>query len=413
MRPRTLPSALASSLLFIGLGLSQDANWPQFRGDSQSLALNRNLPKVWSKEKGLVWQRELTGFGQSSPVIWGDQVYLTSTGGKQKEHLYLESFSVKTGERHWVRQIAASKTVKEVSKMISQGAPTPVAGPEGIFTFFESGDLVAFDHSGKKLWQRKLQDAFGEFKGGHGLGSSLVGSPGKLFLLIDHDGPSYLLCLDRKSGKTLWKVDRDPRVPWTTPLVFQNDDEWQILISSNGVAEAFRIEDGKRLWWVDGVKKNTVASPATDGKLVIIGSSDPRQSLAIRMDGKGDVSKTHIAWRTTLATSSFASPIIDRGTVYLVNRTGMLQAQSLENGKPLWKKRLPASTWASPVSDGKHLYFFCKNGKAVVLDASANEPIIIAENTIGLTEDETLYGVAAAQSSFILRSGRKIFKVGH
>ena len=390
---------------------AQETNWPQFRGGNQGLATNRELPKVWNEEKGIAWTNELSGFGQSSPIVWQDSVYITSTGGKQKEHLYLEAFSLKSGKRNWVQKVAASKTVKEVSKMISQGAPTPVAGPNGVYSFFESGDLIAFDHDGQKLWHRKLQEEFGDFEGGHGVGSSLVGSSGKIFLLIDHDGPSYLLCLDRRSGKTIWKTDRGARVSWTTPLVFKNGDQTQILISSNGIAEALRAEDGKRLWWVEDLKRNTVASPATDGKFMIIGSSDPRQSVAIRMDGKGDVSKTHVAWRTTLATSSFASPIIDRGIVYLVNRTGMLQALSLETGKQLWKERLPASTWASPISDGKHLYFFCKDGKSVVFDASEKQPKIIAENSVGITEDETLYGVAAGQKCFILRSGRKIFKV--
>lgn len=412
MRPRIPTLLVLYSLASLALVPAEEANWPQFRGNEQGIARNRELLKIWNKKTGIAWQKELAGFGQSSPVIWGDHVYLTSTGGDRKEHLFLESFSVKSGERTWIRKFPASKTVKEVSKMISQGAPTPVAGPEGIFTFFESGDLVAFDHDGKKLWHRKLQDEFGEFKGGHGVGSSLVGTPGKLFLLIDHDGPSYLLCLERKTGKTLWKANREPRMSWTTPLVFQNGGKGQILISSNGVVEAYRIKDGERLWWVDGVRKNTVASPASDGKVVVIGSSDPRQSMAVRMGGKGNVSETHIAWRAASATSSFSSPIIDRGIVYFVNRTGMLQAQSLETGEQLWKKRLPASTWASPISDGSHLYFFCKNGQSMVLDTSAKEPTVISENTVPLTEDETLYGAGAGRSCFILRSGRRIFKIG-
>ncbi len=116
--------------------------------------------------------------------------------------------------------------------MISQGAPTPVAGPLGVYCFFESGDLVAFDHGGKKRWLRKLTKEFGQFKGGHGVGSSLVGARDSLLLLIDHDGPSYLLCLDRKSGKTVWKVAREPRVSWTTPLYLEHGDVAQVVISS-------------------------------------------------------------------------------------------------------------------------------------------------------------------------------------
>ena len=125
----------------------------------------------------------------------------------------------------------AAEKVKEVTNMISQGAPTPVAGKEGIYVFFESGDLLAFNHEGDRRWGRKLTKEFGQFIGGHGVGSSLVGVPDKLVLLIDHDGPSYLLCVDRLTGKTHWKTPREPRVSWTTPLYLKHDEEEQIISS--------------------------------------------------------------------------------------------------------------------------------------------------------------------------------------
>ena len=386
--------------------------WSGFRGNGNGRTAVEDLPLAWSGKKGVAWRTRLEGFGQSSPVIWGKQIYVTSTGGDRKEHLYLECFDLVSGKRLWKRQIAAAEQVEKVTNMISQGAPTPVAGPLGVYCFFESGDLVAFDHGGKKRWLRKLTKEFGQFKGGHGVGTSLVGARDSLLLLIDHDGPSYLLCLDRKSGKTVWKVAREPRVSWTTPLYLEHGDVAQVVISSNGVLEGYRFSDGKRLWWMENIKRNTVASPSSDGKIVVIGSSSPRQCLAVRLGGEGDIAKTHLAWRAESATSSFCSPLLHRGTAYFVNRAGTLQAQMMSDGSQRWEHRLPDGCWASPLAAGDRIYFFCKNGEALVLDARGDQPRVLAENEISVAEDDKVYGYAVARNRFILRIGREIIGIG-
>ena len=387
-------------------------SWPGFRGNGNSTTELEGLPLIWNGKKGVTWRVRLEGFGQSSPVIWGKRIYVTSTGGERKEHLYLECFDLVSGKRLWKQQIEAAEQVEKVTNMISQGAPTPVAGPRGVYCFFESGDLVAFDHGGKRRWIRKLTKEFGQFEGGHGVGSSLVGAPGRLMLLIDHDGPSYLLCVDRKSGKTIWKADRQPRVSWTTPLYLNNDGEGQVVISSNGALEGYRFSDGKRIWWLENIKRNTVASPSSDGKIVVIGSSSPRQCLAVRLGGEGDISKTHLLWRAESATSSFCSPLLHRGMAYFVNRAGTLQAQAISDGSQSWEYRLPDGCWASPLAAGDRIYFFCKNGKALVLDAKGDQPRVLAENDIPLGEDDKIYGYAVARNRFILRIGCEIIGIG-
>ena len=387
-------------------------SWPGFRGDGNSRTKLENLPLSWSDQKGVAWRSRLEGFGQSSPVVWGKRIYVTSTGGDRKEHLFLECFEMVSGKRIWKQQIAAAEQVEKVTNMISQGAPTPVAGPQGVYCFFESGDLVAFDHEGRRRWMRKLTKEFGQFEGGHGVGSSLVGAPGRLLLLIDHDGPSYLLCLDRKSGKTVWKSDRQSRVSWTTPLYLDNGGGAQVVISSNGALEGYRFSDGERIWWLENIKRNTVASPSSDGKIVVIGSSSPRQCLAVRLGGEGDISKTHLEWRAESATSSFCSPLLHRGTVYFINRAGTLQAQASSDGSQRWEYRLPDGCWASPLAAGDRIYFFCKNGKALVLDAKGDQPRVLAENEISVGEDDKVYGYAVARNRFILRIGREIIGIG-
>ncbi|HCQ39219.1 MAG TPA: hypothetical protein DIV39_08710 [Verrucomicrobiales bacterium] len=404
-----LRSGLSEASPALGEGLS---SWPGFRGQGNSITLDEKLPLKWSEQEGVAWRAPLEGFGQSSPVTWGKQVYVTSTGGESKEHLFLECFHLISGKRLWRQQIEASEKVEKVTKMISQGAPTPVAGPLGVYCFFESGDLVAFDHEGKEQWSRKLTKEFGQFEGGHGVGSSLVGAPERLLLLIDHDGPSYLLCVDRKTGKTVWKAERESRVSWTTPLYLDRGEEAQVVISSNGALEGYDLKDGKRIWWLENIKRNTVASPSSDGNIVVIGSSSPRQCLAVKLGGEGDIAKTHIAWRAESATSSFSSPLLHRGVAYFINRAGTLQAQTISDGKQRWEYRLPDGCWASPVAAGERIYFFCKNGKAVVLAAEGDQPQVLSENSIRVAEDDKVYGFAVAGNRFVLRIGRELVAVG-
>ena len=418
MRTITVLSLLVFGMLRSGLSEASPAlgegvsSWPGFRGQGNSITLDEKLPLKWSEQEGVAWRAPLEGFGQSSPVTWGKQVYVTSTGGESKEHLFLECFHLISGKRLWRQQIEASEKVEKVTKMISQGAPTPVAGPLGVYCFFESGDLIAFDHKGKEQWSRKLTKEFGQFEGGHGVGSSLVGAPERLLLLIDHDGPSYLLCVDRKTGKTVWKAERESRVSWTTPLYLDRGEEAQVVISSNGALEGYDLKDGKRIWWLENIKRNTVASPSSDGNIVVIGSSSPRQCLAVKLGGEGDIAKTHIAWRAESATSSFSSPLLHRGVAYFINRAGTLQAQTISDGKQRWEYRLPDGCWASPVAAGERIYFFCKNGKAVVLAAEGDQPQVLSENSIRVAEDDKVYGFAVAGNRFVLRIGRELVAVG-
>jgi outer membrane protein assembly factor BamB len=179
----------------------------------------------------------------------------------------------------------------------------------------------------------------------------------------------------------------------------------EILISSNGVAQSYAAADGKLLWEVTELKGNTVASPSVTSNAVLIGSGDPGHSLLIRRDGQGDVSQSHVAWRTEEASSSFGSPLLHQGRAYFVNKAGVAFALDVETGQKLWNTRLPDSTWASPVAAGDRVYFFCKNGETVVA-RSADKFEKLAENK--LTVQTRLYGVAVAGGGFLIRDGRRL-----
>ncbi|MEM7146923.1 MAG: PQQ-binding-like beta-propeller repeat protein [Verrucomicrobiota bacterium] len=386
--------------------------WNAFRGTGDSTTTLTNLPTTWSDTENIAWRNTLAGYGQSSPVIWNNQVYVTSSDGDQKETLIVESFDVESGDQLWSKEFPASQKPPEVSDMISRAAPTPVADENGVATFFESGDLIALDPDGNVRWQRNLTGEYGNFKGGHGVASSLINTPDHLILLIDHDGPSYLLAIDKETGQNKWKVDRDPRISWSSPLFLVHNDVPQIIISSNGIVEAYNASDGSRLWWTDAISGNTVASPTRHDDTILVAASDPNNCAAIKLGGSGDVTDSHLLWRAQSVTSSFASPLVHKNVAYYVNRAGALQATNLSDGALLHERRLPASCWASPLAANDHLYFFSTDGQTTVFDAANPTNLTeLAVNSVAVPEGDRLYGFAVAPDTLILRSGSELVAV--
>ncbi len=378
-------------------------SWQAFRGTGNSISDAEQLPLKWSDESGIAWKAPLPGYGQSSPVIWQDRVFLTSTNGANKENVLVACFHLISGKPLWTKSFPSSQTM-EVSNYVSRAAPTPAVDADCVFAFFETGNLIAFTHQGEIVWQRSLTDDYGKFLGNHGLGSSIAITDSALIILVDHDGPSYLLAVDKATGKTVWKNDRPKTISWCSPIVSGN----QILVSSNGNCEAFDLKTGVRRWIVREIEGNTVPSATASDKLVIVGSSQLHGNFAIRRGGQNDISDTHIAWRSQEATATFSSPLLYRGHVYLVNRAGVAFCLDENTGETLWKQRIGGSCWASPLGGCERIYFFEKSGKTTVV-GTANTLNVLTENS--LTLQDRVYGVAAVEGIIIVRTGSELICV--
>lgn len=403
-----LQSLLATVLLAAVAG-----DWPGFRGDGTSLTTLKDLPLQWGDEQNIAWQTALDGYGQSSPVVWGDRVFVTSIKGESKERCLVACYGLKDGKRLWQADNAAAVQIKD-SDYVSRGAPTPVVDADGCYAFFESGDVFAFDHSGKQLWHRNLTPEYGEYKGNHGLGGSLAQSGDKLLVVIDHDGPSFLLALDKKSGANRWKVERPSKISWSSPVVAtvgadkKAGDAAEVIVNAKGSVEAYEVADGALRWSFGDLDGNTVASPTVSAKHIIVGSSDVGKSVAIRRGGKGTLADSDIAWRLKEAAASFSSPLAYEGRVYFVNKSGGATCVEEETGKTLWSERL-GSCWASPIGAAGRVYFFGKDGVTKVV-AAADKFELLAENILKI--DGRLYGAAAVPGAFVLRTGQKLICVG-
>ena len=385
----------------------QSFNWPGFRGDGNSHSPAKELPLNWADDKNLAWRTKLSGYGQSTPVTWGDNVFTTSTKGEWSETLVAHCHRVSDGKLLWEKTLPSPVKIKR-SKMVSQAAPSPVVDQDALYLFFESGQLLALDHHGKELWQRKLTKEYGAIEGNHGIGSSLFQTDEKIGLLVDHSGPSYLVRIDKKTGKTDWKVDRPKRVSWSTPTISSDGKEEILYLSSNGIVEAYAFDTGKQIWKMEGIEGNTVASPTVTENYVIIGSSAPDQSMALHRQVELP-SNSRVAWKAEDASSSFGSPLATKDYLYLVNRAGVATCHDLKTGKKVWNLRLPGSCWASPMHALGRIYFFTKDGKTIVIGSNGSDKVL-AENELSI--EGRIYGVSAVNKAFVLRTGTELICVG-
>jgi outer membrane protein assembly factor BamB len=350
-------------------------SWPGFRGDGSGLTTAHDLPLTWSSKENIAWRVDLPGYGQSSPVVWNGHIYLTAIDGPEKEKLFVVALDAKTGKHVWLKEFTASRKGKN-NPMMSRAAPTPVVDADGVYVLFESGDLFAFTHTGEKRWHRSLADDHGEFKNNHGLGSSPAQDAQRVFIQVDHFGPSYLLAVDKKSGKDLWKAERPQFPGWTSPVVADWNGQPAVIASGGSTVIAYDVATGKELARLDGLTGLNIPSVCPLGNLLAVGAGEnrmkpdlaasARSNCLLRLGAK-DGTAFETLWGTKKVVSGTASPVIHGGFVYFVSKSGFVHCLDLKTGEEKYAERLDDNPWATPIVAGDYIYFFGKSGVTTVL----------------------------------------------
>jgi outer membrane protein assembly factor BamB len=433
-------------LLTVPPAFSADGTWPAFLGAGASGVQVDKLPSKWDAAKNLKWSAVLPGHGQSSPVVWNDRVFLTSVEGPKKEVYHVVCLDVVSGKERWRQQVKNSQPV-ENSLYVSRSAPTPVVDSQHLITQFESGDCVCWSHDGKLVWQRDLATDYGPIKAQFGLGASPCQTAESVFILMEHDGPSCLVSLDKKTGKQQWKAERSSRQSWSSPAIVQVDGKPHVVVSSQGSVDGYDPANGNVFWSFKEVGGNTGVTPIDCGKgSFLIGASAGRQgenaeaakssNAMIQVVREGDKFVASRKWIAKEASPSWASPIIHDGVAYWMNRTGVMSAFDATTGQPLYTKRAQQSSWATPLAAGGRVFWFGKDGLCTVIE-SGKEFNVLAENQIwskeALVEDPlpvkeettaekqnasamfsgpTLYGYAVANDRILVRIGKQAFCIG-
>ncbi len=425
--------------------LSLAADWPDFLPQTRLTPLTGNPPLTWSPAQNIAWQSELPGDGQSSPVVWDGKIVVSSVSGEMKENNLILCFDLTSGAELWRHASQSSLPIKS-SLYISRAAPTPAADRAGVVVLFESGDVIALDWQGQLRWQRALTADYGEIKAEFGLGASLAQHDDAVFALIENEGPSYLVALDKATGETRWKSDRPSVISWSSPAVMTLAGTPQIVISSVGTVDSYELTSGQKLWTVDGIGGNTVATPSqVDGERLIIGASPGRgepdagpageSNLLIRVSGQGQSLQAEVPWRAAKAQASFSTPLAYQGVGYWVNRAGVVFAIDLADGKELFAQRLDQAPWATAIGVSDRVYFFGKDGTTTVLRSGKtfeklasnvlwNPADVAPPPATGEGEQSReqraaaagfagpiQYGAALADDSFVIRTGNRLYRV--
>ncbi|MFN8706910.1 MAG: PQQ-binding-like beta-propeller repeat protein [Planctomyces sp.] len=429
---------IAVTSFFVG-----DSSWPGFLGTGRTEVDPSTIPVQWSPHENQAWSKTITGYGQSSPVIWNDFVYVTTVDGAMKDRLITTALRLSDGELIWEKFIDTSDLVQN-GTFVSRAAPTPVVDQHGLVCFFESGDLVAYSHSGEELWKTSLSQKYGKFQNEYGLAASPVLFENLLILLIDHPGPSYVIALDRNTGEQIWKTDRTSRGSWSSPMIFDAPGGAQLLCSSAGTIDGYDLRSGQLLWTFDGVGGNRICSPMSSGEgAFLIGAQTSREfpdkesvkrsNFRMRVSKDGDQWKPEVIWRTEEASPGMASPIAHGGCSYWINRTGAVFCFDTETGKLHYTERIKQSPWATPFALGDRIYVFGKDGLTTVIAAGPAFQIL-AENQLwdpelikpdqSIIDRETdpkrkagaamhtlpeVSGAAVVSGSLVLRTGNTVY----
>ena len=378
--------------------------WPGFLGVGATVLHPETLPLEWSPETNISWQAELVGTGQSSPVIWGDKVFVTTIYGTMKEDCHVTALSLADGRKLWDYKTESAQPVRSTYTQ-SRSAPTPAVDADGVYAFFETGKLVGLSHAGQEKWTRNLVEEFGEFEIQIGLASSVAQTAESVFVLVDHEGPSYLLAVDKKTGETRWQTERFSRHSYTSPIVLEISGESQIVISSDGSVDGYDPATGAQLWTLEGVGGNRSTTPLPFGDNRFLISASPgmhdehldqarESNLAMQIVKTAAGYEPRILWKAEKAMPSFGSPMVYQGLAYWVNSVGVVFCYDAETGEQVYAKRSGQLCWATPLGLGDHIYLFGKDGLTTVIQ-SGREFNVVAKNE--LFEGATEAGAADVQ----------------
>ena len=359
-----------------------DDSWRGFRGDGSGIA-NANLPTRWSPEEGVAWQSVIPGYGQSSPVVWNNHVYLTSSEGPFQEDCQVHAFELQSGEKLWTFHVDATTKVENYFRN-SRAAPTCCVDDDGVYSFFASGDVTAMSHKGEKRWSMPVIKTYGEVDNERGVASSLAQTGDRLFVLIDHHGPSYLVAINKQDGKVAWKTDRGARVPsWSSPVVARYGKRDIIITSSADTVDAYDAATGESLWQLGGLQGNHIPSATVVGDEIFVGSTTmyggatdeeatAGSNCCIKLTNVDGKPSYKVRWGAERANSYYSTPLAFAGYVYYVNKVGVLYCINQESGEQVFAKRIGNPCWASAVGvtrpDGEQLvYFVLQNGFTIIL----------------------------------------------
>jgi outer membrane protein assembly factor BamB len=396
----------AALLALLSAGVRAE-DWPQFRGPTgQGHSSEQGLPLDWSESRNVKWKAPVPGRGWSSPVVADGRVWLTTSVKANGASLRAVAYDAETGREAVNVEVFHLRSADLLNAKNSHASPTPVADGERVYVHFGAEGTAALTTSGEIVWKTRLP-----YQSQHGNGGSPMLYGDLLILSCDGGDQAFVVALDKRTGKVRWKTWR--RQPWdqayTTPLLIRVGEQDQVVSVGAYRAAAYDPQTGKELWrvsYADGF--SNVPRPVYGHGLVYIATGFQQPTLmAVRADGSGDVTKTHVAWTLRRAAPLTPSPLIVGDEIYVVNDGGIATCLDAKTGDPLWQQRLGGEYSASPVFVDGRIYFLNEEGTATAI-APGKAFVRLATASL---DGATLASIAVADRSFFIRSDTHLYRI--
>jgi hypothetical protein len=450
---RGVKAQAAGALCGVALGFavaSADDEWPRFRGSNGGVAADHpSLPDQWGPAQNIVWKIDVPGRSWSSPVIWGDHVFVTtaintletesllpvtsyvsrSNGGTMTfmdvskpsvPHRWaVYDIDFKSGRIRWERVVRTGVPAKSRHLKNSYAAETPVTDGERVYVYFGDVGLFAYDMDGKLLWSRPM-DAL-EMQTGFGHAASPVVDDSRVYIVNDNEEQSFIAAYDKRTGAQVWRVDRKEASNWTTPLVWKNELRTEIVTAATGGVRSYDVNGGL-LWQLTGMSTFAVPSPLASGGLLYVmsgyTSSPLRPAYAIRAGATGDISlkpdqtsNEYIVWADRTLGTFHPSPLVYRGCYYILHDRGFLTCNDPGTGKPIYpRQRISSDTatfTASPWAYNGKVFALSEDGDTFVFQ-SGTEFKVLGKNSLN---EMALATPAVAGGSLVIRTASKLYRI--
>ena len=404
------PLPLLCLLIALASGRPRAEDWPQFRGPTgQGHSTERDVPLEWSESRNVRWKTPVPGRGWSSPVVSAGRVWLTTAvterGGASLRAL---AFDADNGREVVNVEVVRIGSANLLNLKNSHASPTPIVDGDRVYVHFGAEGTAALTTTGDIVWKTRLP-----YQSQHGNGGSPVLYGGLLIVSCDGSDAAFVAALDARTGKVRWKTFR--RQPfdqaYSTPLVIRVGDRDQIVSAGAFRAAAYDPETGRELWRVGyGDGFSNVPRPVYGHGLVYIATGFQQPSLlAVRADGAGDVTRTHVAWALRRAAPLTPSPLLAGDELYVVNDGGIATCLDAKTGETHWIQRLGGGDYsASPVLADGRVYFLSEGGMATVI-AAGRSFHKLSTNTV---EGETLASMAVSAGSIFIRTDTHLYRIG-
>lgn len=416
------------------------ANWPQWRGpDGSGISTEKNLPATWTPTTNIKWKAAIPGRGHSSPIVWGNRVFVTTAvegdvvpGAKAVKHMagdkeFLHPDSVGADKKHQFKVIALNRESGKIvwealawegtpydnrHRKSSYAASTPATDGKMVYAFFGTEGLYAYDFNGKLAWKAQL-GKLGTV--GMGTGTSPILFNDVVIVQCDEDNgeASFIVALDKKTGKEVWRTPRKVQVSWSTPLLVKTATRSELITSGTETVVSYDPATGKELWHHKGVESNAIPSPVANNEMVYLVAGFPAKiAMAIKLGGSGDLTGTpNVPWKYAKGTAYVPSPILYGDYLYLTTDRGILTCIDAKTGEVKYEGGripIPATFTASPVAFEGKILMTSEDGDTFIVKAGPKHEVL-ATNSVG----EPVYASPAiADGRIFIRGEKNLYCIG-